>query len=86
MTGRAQPNLTRTLATLEAAEFIRMKTVGRRKTPSIAVKRIVVEIDPTQIVTDSASPERVDTLTVLVEVVLAEPGFYWGNLGVESGS
>lgn len=46
MTGRAQPNLTRTLAKLEAAGFIRMKTVGRRKTPSVAVKRIVVEIDP----------------------------------------
>lgn len=46
MTGRAQPNLTRTLAKLEAAGFIRMKTVGRRKAPSVAVKRIVVEIDP----------------------------------------
>jgi predicted transcriptional regulator len=46
MTGRAQPNLTRTLAKLEAAGFIRMKLVGRRKTPSVAVKRIVVEIDP----------------------------------------
>lgn len=46
MTGRAQPNLTRTLAKLEAAGFIRMKSVGRRKTPSVAVKRIVVEIDP----------------------------------------
>jgi len=46
MTGRAQPNLTRTLAKLEAAGFITMKAVGRRKTPSVAVKRIVVEIDP----------------------------------------
>ena len=46
LTGRAQPNLTRTLAKLEAAGFIRMKVVGRRKAPSIAVKRIVVEIDP----------------------------------------
>lgn len=46
MTGRAQPNLTRTLAKLEAAGFIRMKTVGRRKAPSVAIKRIVVEIDP----------------------------------------
>ena len=46
MTGRAQPNLTRTLAKLEAAGFIRMKIVGRRKAPSVAVKRIVVEIDP----------------------------------------
>jgi predicted transcriptional regulator len=46
MTGRAQPNLTRTLAKLEAAGFIRMKTVGRRKAPSAAIKKIVVEIDP----------------------------------------
>jgi predicted transcriptional regulator len=46
MTGRAQPNLTRTLAKLEAAGLIRMMTVGRRKAPSVAVKRIVVEIDP----------------------------------------
>lgn len=46
MTGRAQPNLTRTLAKLEAAGLIRVKTVGRRKAPSAAVKKIVVEIDP----------------------------------------
>ncbi len=46
MTGRAQPNLTRTLAKFEAAGFITMKTVGRRKAPSAAVKKIVVEIDP----------------------------------------
>lgn len=46
MTGRAQPNLTRTLTKLEAAGFIRTKVVGRRKAPSAAIKRIVVEIDP----------------------------------------
>lgn len=46
LTGRAQPNLTRTLAKLEAAGFITMKTIGRRKAPSAVVKRIVVEIDP----------------------------------------
>jgi predicted transcriptional regulator len=46
ITGRAQPNLTRTLSKLEAAGFVKMKTVGRRKAPSAAVKRIVVEIDP----------------------------------------
>lgn len=46
ITERAQPNLTRTLAKLEAAGFIRMTTVGRRKAPSVVVKRIVVEIDP----------------------------------------
>ncbi len=46
LTGRAQPNLTRTLAKLEGAGFITMKKVGRRKAPSATVKKIVVEIDP----------------------------------------
>jgi predicted transcriptional regulator len=46
MTGRAQPNLTRTLTKMEAAGFITMKTIGRRKAPSAAIKKIVVEIDP----------------------------------------
>jgi predicted transcriptional regulator len=46
LTGRAQPNLTRTLAKLKAAGFITMKAVGRRKAPSAAIKKIVVEIDP----------------------------------------
>ena len=46
MTGRAQPNLTRTLAKLEAAGFIRMKSNGRRRAPSAIAKKIVVEIDP----------------------------------------
>lgn len=46
MSGRAQPNLTRTLAKLEAAGFITMKTLGRSKAPSVAIKKIPVEIDP----------------------------------------
>jgi predicted transcriptional regulator len=46
MTGRAQPNLTRTLAKLEAAGLVAMRAVGRRKMPSVAVQRIFVEIDP----------------------------------------
>jgi predicted transcriptional regulator len=47
LSGRAQPNLTRTLAKLEAAGFITMKAASRRrKTPSAVVKKIVVEIDP----------------------------------------
>lgn len=46
LSGRSQPNLTRTLAKLEAAGFITMKSLGRRKAPSITVKKIVVEIDP----------------------------------------
>jgi predicted transcriptional regulator len=46
MSGRAQPNLTRTLAKMASAGFITMKTVGRRKAPSVVIKKIVVEIDP----------------------------------------
>ena len=46
LTGRAQPNLTRTLAKLEAAGFITMTAVGRRRTPRVLVKKIVVEINP----------------------------------------
>jgi len=38
MTGRAQPNLTRTLAKLEAAGFVAMSVLGRRKAPSVVVK------------------------------------------------
>jgi predicted transcriptional regulator len=46
ITGRAAPNLTRTLAKLEAAGFVRMRTVKRRKVPTTAVHRLHVEIDP----------------------------------------
>jgi predicted transcriptional regulator len=47
MSGRAQPNLTRTLAKMEAVGLIAMRAVGRRrKAPSVTVKRIVIEIDP----------------------------------------
>jgi predicted transcriptional regulator len=46
MSGRSQPNLTRTLAKLEAAGFITMKSLGRRKAPSVTVRKILVEIDP----------------------------------------
>lgn len=46
MSNRAQPNLTRTLAKLESAGLVTMKTVGRRKMPSATVTKIVVEIDP----------------------------------------
>ena len=46
MTGRAQPNLTRTLAKLAAAGLITLEIHGRRKVPSAAVTKIVVEIDP----------------------------------------
>ena len=46
MAGRSQPNLTRTLAKLEAAGLITMQAHGRRKAPCAAVRKIVVEIDP----------------------------------------
>jgi predicted transcriptional regulator len=46
ITGRAAPNLTRTLAKLEAVGFVRMLTVERRKVPTPAVHRLHVEIDP----------------------------------------
>jgi predicted transcriptional regulator len=46
LSGRSQPNLTRTLAKLEAAGFITMKLLGRCKAPSAAIRKIVVEIDP----------------------------------------
>ena len=46
MTGRAQPNLTRTLSKLESAGLVTMQASGRRKAPITAIKKIVVEIDP----------------------------------------
>lgn len=46
LTGRAAPNVTRTLAKLEAAGFVTMKTVARRKVPTADINKIVVEIDP----------------------------------------
>ena len=46
LSGRAQPNLTRTLAKLEAAGFVTMTDNGRRKMPQVAITKILVEIDP----------------------------------------
>ena len=46
LSGRAQPNLTRTLAKLEAAGFVVMTVDGRRKAPSTTITKIIVEIDP----------------------------------------
>ncbi len=46
-TGRAQPNLSRTLAKLEAAGLVTMKPGNdRRKIPQVRVRKITVEIDP----------------------------------------
>jgi predicted transcriptional regulator len=46
LTGRAAPNLTRTLAKLEAAGLVKMKTVNRRKVPTALAKSLRVKIDP----------------------------------------
>lgn len=45
LTGRAAPNLTRTLGKLEAAGLIRMKSVARRKVPVPAARKLRLEID-----------------------------------------
>ena len=44
--GRAAPNLTRTLAKLEAVGFIRMEENQRRKIPTAVVHKVTMEIDP----------------------------------------
>ena len=46
LTGRAQPNLTRTLGKLEAAGFVRLKSVNRRKIPTTTVRSLRIDIDP----------------------------------------
>lgn len=46
ITGRAQPNLTRTLAKLEAVGFVHLQTIERRKVPTATVRKLRFEIDP----------------------------------------
>lgn len=46
LSGRAAPNLTRTLAKMEAAGFVRMEDDHRRKVPTAIVSKLLVEIDP----------------------------------------
>jgi len=46
LTGRAQPNLTRTLGKLEAMGFVHMKNVSRRRVPTTSVHAFRVRIDP----------------------------------------
>lgn len=46
LTGRAQPNLTRTLGKLEAMGFVKMKSVRRRKVPTTAVQSFRIKVDP----------------------------------------
>lgn len=46
ITGRAQPNLTRTMRKLETVGFVRMKSVKRRKVPIITVQPFSIKVDP----------------------------------------
>jgi predicted transcriptional regulator len=46
LTGRAQPNLTRTLGKLEAIGFVQFNTVERRKVPTASVQSLQINIDP----------------------------------------
>jgi len=46
LTGRAQPNLTRTLGKLEVIGFVHLKNVDRRKVPTATVHSLRINIDP----------------------------------------
>ena len=46
LSGRAAPNLTRTLAKLEAVGFVKMEEEERRKVPTAIIGTLRVEIDP----------------------------------------
>ena len=46
LTGRAQPNLTRTLGKLAAVGFVRLKNVDRRKVPTTTIHSLRINIDP----------------------------------------
>lgn len=46
LTGRAQPNLTRTLGKLVAIGFVRLKNVDRRKVPTTTIQSLRINIDP----------------------------------------
>lgn len=46
LTGRAQPNLTRTLGKLETMGLVQMKNVSRRRVPTTSVHAFRVRIDP----------------------------------------
>ena len=46
ISGRAAPNLTRTLAKLEAIGFVKMEIDRRRRVPTAIVYKLFVEVDP----------------------------------------
>lgn len=46
LTGRAQPNVMRTLGKLEAVGFVQMKAIKQRKVPTTAVRSFRIKVDP----------------------------------------
>jgi predicted transcriptional regulator len=46
LTSRAEPNLLRTLAKLEAFGLVEMQTVERRRVPVVKLEKLRLEIDP----------------------------------------
>jgi predicted transcriptional regulator len=46
LSGRSQPNVTRTLNKFAAIGLVAMRTVGRRKAPTAVIRSVTVEIDP----------------------------------------
>jgi predicted transcriptional regulator len=46
LTNRAEPNLLRTLAKLEAFGLVEMRTVDRRRVPVAMLEKLRLEIDP----------------------------------------
>lgn len=46
LTGRASPNLTRTLGKLQAIGFVHLESVNNRKIPTAAVHTLRINIDP----------------------------------------
>lgn len=46
LTGRSQPNLTRTLGKLVAIGFVRLKNVDRRKVPTTTIHSLRISVDP----------------------------------------
>jgi predicted transcriptional regulator len=59
LTGRAEPNLLRTLGKLEAFGLLEMRMVERRRVPTVRVGKLHVEIDP-YIMADKIETSLVD--------------------------
>ncbi|MGH7117511.1 MAG: helix-turn-helix domain-containing protein [Acetobacteraceae bacterium] len=46
LTGRAQPNVIRTLGKLEAMGFVQMKAIKQRRVPTTVARSFRIKIDP----------------------------------------